>query len=55
MDLPVSSFVSHSSQSVDLEVACDGFPSKQKSFILFSVATLIAEVIFEQVLIRTAV
>ena len=31
MDLPVSSFVSHSSlltaKSVDLTVACDGFPS----------------------------
>ena len=31
MDLPVSSFVSHSSlltaKSVDLAVACDGFPS----------------------------
>ena len=31
MDLPVSSFVSHSSlltaKSVDLAIACDGFPS----------------------------
>ena len=59
MDLPVSSFVSHSSlltaKSFDLAVVCDGFPLKQKSFVFFIVATLIAEVLFEQFLIRTAV
>ena len=58
MDLPVSSFVTHSSlltaRSVDLVVACDGFPSKQKSSVFFAVAILIAEVRFEQFLIRTA-
>ena len=59
MDIPVSSFVSHSSlltvKSVDLVVVRDGFPSKRKSSIFFIVATLIAEVLFEQFLIRTAV
>ena len=60
MDLPVSSFVSHSSlltgKSVDLVVAAhDGFPSKRKSSVFFIVATLIAEVLFKQFLIRTAV
>ena len=59
MDLPVSSFVSHSSwltaKSVDLAVAYDGFPSDNGSRLLFIVAVLIAEVLFEQFLIRTAV
>ena len=59
MDLPVSSFVSHSSlltaKSVDLVVARDGFPSKWKLSVFFIVATLIAEVLFEQFLICTAV
>ena len=55
----MSSFVSHSSlltaKSVDLAVAHDGFPLKRKSSVFFIVATLIAEVHFEQFLIRTAV
>ena len=59
MDLPVSSFVSHSSlltaKSVDLAVACDGFPSKQKLSVFVIVAILIAEVLFKQFLICTTV
>ena len=59
MNLPVSSFMSHSSlltaKGVDLAVARDGFLSKRKSSIFFIVAILIAEVLFEQFLIRTAV
>ena len=59
MDLPVSSFVSHSSlltaKSVDLAVARDGFPSKRKLSVFFIVAVLIADVLFEQFLNRTAV
>ena len=59
MDLPLSSFVSHSSlltvKSVDLVVAYDGFPSKRKLSVFFIVAILIAEVLFEQFLNRTAV
>ena len=59
MDLPVSSFVSHSSlltvKSVDLAVARDGFPLKWKSSVFSIVATLIAEVLFKQFLIRNAV
>ena len=59
MDLPVSSFVSHSSlltgKGVDLVVACDGFPSKQKLSAFFIVAILIAEVLFKEFLIRIAV
>ena len=59
MNLPVSSFVSHSSllivKSVNLAVACDGFPLKQKLSIFFIVDTMIAEVLFEQFLIHTAV
>ena len=55
----MSSFVSHSSlltvKNIDMVVACDGFPLKQKSFIFFIVATSIAEVLFKQFLIRTAV
>ena len=51
------SFVSHSSsltaKSVDLAVAHDGFPSSQKS--IFIVAIMIAEVLFKQFLIRSAV
>ena len=51
MDLPASSFVSHSSllnaKGVDLRVARDGFPSKRKSSVFFIVAILIAEVLFE--------
>ena len=58
MDLPVSSFVCHSSlltaKGVDLAVARDGFPSKRKLFIFFIVAIMIAEVLFKQFLIRTA-
>ena len=58
MDLPVSSFVSHSSllteKGVDLAVARDGFPLKWKWSIFFVVAILIAEVLFKQFLIRTA-
>ena len=58
MDLPVSSFVSHSSlltaKGVDLTVACDGFPSYWKSFVFFIVAILIAEVLLKQFLIHTA-
>ena len=53
------SFVFHSSlltaKGVDLAVACDGFPSKQKSSVFFIVAILIVEMLFEQFLIRTAV
>ena len=53
------SFVSHSSllivKSVNFAVAHDGFPSYQKSFIFSIVATLIAEVFFEQFLICNAV
>ena len=59
MDLPLSSFVSLSSllagKGVDLVRAHDGFPLKQKSFVFFIVAILIAEVLFKQFLIRTAV
>ena len=59
MDLQVSSCVSHSSlltaKSVDLAVARDGFPSKWKLSVFFIVVILIAEVLFEQFLIRTAV
>ena len=55
MDLPVSSFVSQSSlltgKGVDLAVARDGFPSKQKSSVFFIVPILIAEVLFKQFLI----
>ena len=59
MNLLVSSFVSHSSlltaKGVELVVAHDGFPSKWKSSVFFIVATLIAEVLFEQYLICYAV
>ena len=59
MDLPVSSFVSHSSllteKGVDLVRACDGFPSKRKLSVFFIVAILIAKVLFKQFLIRIAV
>ena len=59
MDLPVSSFVSHSSlltgKGVDLVQARDGFPSKRKSSAFFIVAILIAKVLFKQFLIRVAV
>ena len=59
MDLPVPSFLSHSSlltaKSVDLAVTHDGFPSKWKSSVILIVVTLIAEVLFEQLLIRNAV
>ena len=59
MDLPVSSFVSHSSlltvKSVNLVLAHDGFPSKRKqewkSSVFVIVAILIAEVLFKQFLI----
>ena len=59
MDLPVSSFVFHLSlltgKGVDVARARDGFPSKRKSSVFFIVAILIAEVLFEQFLIRNAV
>ena len=63
MDLPVFFFLSHSSlltgKGVDLAQALDGFPSKRKSAVFFIVAEivaiLIAEVLFKQFLIRTAV
>ena len=59
MDLPVPSFVSHlfllTEKAVDLAVARDGFPSKQKLSIFFIVAILIAKVLFKQFLIRIAV
>ena len=55
----MSSFVSHSSllvvKGVDLMVVHDGFPLKRKSSVFFIVATLIAEVLFDQFLIRNAV
>ena len=41
-------------KGVNLTVAHVGFPLKQKSFIFFIVVTLIAEVLFEQFLIRNA-
>ena len=59
MDIPVSSFVSHSSlltgKGVNLARARDGFPSKQKSSVFFIVAILIAELLYKQLLIRIAV
>ena len=59
MDLPVSSFVYQSSlltaKSVNLAIARDGFPLYQKLSIFFIVTILIAEVLFECLLIRTAV
>ena len=59
MDLPVSSFVSHSSlltaKGVDLAVARDGFPLKWKLSVFFIVAILIVEVLFEPFFIRTTV
>ena len=42
-------------KSVNLVVACDGFPLSQKSSVFFIVAILISEELFEQFLIRTAV
>ena len=52
-------FVSHSSlppaKSVNLVIAHDGFPSLRKLSIFLIVAVLIAEVLFEQFLIRTVV
>ena len=42
-------------KGVNLAVARDGFPSKWKSSVFFIVAILIAEVFFEQFLIRIAV
>ena len=55
-NLPVSSFVSHSSlltvKSVDLAIARDGFPSyKRKSSVFVIGAILIAEVLFKFVLL----
>ena len=41
-------------RGVDLVVVHVGFPLKQKSSIFFIVATLIAEVLFEQFLISNA-
>ena len=58
MELSVSSFVSHSSllttKSVDLAVARDA-PFVMEIIRIFIVVILIAEVLFEQFLIRTAV
>ena len=58
MDLPVSSFVSHSSlltaKNVDLAVAHDGFLSLRKPSVFFIVAILIVEVLFKQYLICAA-
>jgi len=58
MDLPVSSFVYHSSlltaKSVDLVVVHNGLLSQWKS-LFFIVVTLITKEFFEQLLIRTAV
>ena len=48
-------FILLTAKSVDFAVVCDGFPSKQKLSVFFVVATLIAAVIFEQFMIRTAV
>ena len=57
MDLPVSSFVSHSflltAKGVNLAVGRDGFPLLRKSSVFFIVAILIGEVLFEQFLICT--
>ena len=51
--------MSHSSlltgKGVDLARARDDFPLKRKSSVFFIVAILIAEVLFKQFLIRTAV
>ena len=60
MDLPVSSFVSHSSlltaKSVNLAIAHDGFPSRNGNCPYFFIAAiLIAEVLVKQFLIRTVV
>ena len=59
MDLPVSSFVSHSSlltgKGVDLAIARDSFPSKQKSSVFFLVAILIADVLFKQTIINNKI
>ena len=54
MDLPMSSFVSHSplliAKSADLAVAHDGFPLKQKSSVFFIVAILIYRGAFQTVI-----
>ena len=50
-----SSLLTAQAKGVDLAVACDAFPSKQKPSILFIAATLIAEVLFEQFLIHNVV
>ena len=50
---PLSSLLT--TKTVDLVVARDGFPSKQKSTVCFIVATSIAEVFLKEFLIRTAV
>ena len=59
MDLPVSSFVSHSSlltvKSVDMVIVRDGFPYEGKLSVIVIVAILISEVLFKQFLIHTAV
>ena len=48
IDLPVYSFVSHSSLlTMGLAVEHAGFPSEQKSSVFLIVAYLIAEVLFE--------
>jgi len=59
MDLPVSSFVFHSSlltvKSVDLVVPCDGFFIVMEIVHIFMVAASITEVLFKKLLICTAV
>ena len=42
-------------KSVDLVIARNGFPSSWKSSVIFIVATLIVEVLFEQFLIGVEV
>jgi len=47
MDLPVSSFMFHSQQSVDLVVVRDGFVFQQKSSVFFIVVILITKELFK--------
>jgi len=48
-------FVLADSKSVDLVVACDGFPSQWKLSVFFKVAKFITKELFKQLLIHTAV
>jgi len=54
MDLPVSSFVSHSSL-LTVESVPRWFPFVTKIMCDYIVATLITEVLFKELLIRTVV